>query len=138
MTLDLAQIAVVIGAASGLGGGLAYLLTLRQRRQILSSEAELGEARANSVEADGQSRMLTAAASAIGSMLPSMQSQIEEIRAENRQLRVELVEVRAEVVMLMGKSTEDRVELAQWRAWGAGHATCPNPPPIPMRTQPLF
>ena len=101
--MDVADLPLIISTSVGTGGivgGLLALLTLRQRRQVLSASAEKDAATADM-------RIMNAAAGLVeqaGTQVPILIERITRLESSNERI--------------LEEQAAERSELAAWRQWG--------------------
>ena len=97
MTLDAVLAVGQLLVAAGLGGGVTFLLTLRQRRALLTAQAGKVTAEASDVAATGTARILDAAGRIVeqqADLVPQLLQRIASLEATEKTRAGEVDKVR--------------------------------------------
>lgn len=103
-----ALIAAGVAAGTASGGVLVALLTVRQKREVMSAEA-------GSATAQGQSKIMDSVGVLLeqsGTMVPKLLERITLLEASNERII-------ASHERILDEQAAERHELTAWRQWGA-------------------
>lgn len=100
---------VLVGALGG--GAILRVFQWRSQTRLVDAQADVQEATADATETEATAKLIAAATQTVAATGPLLSAEIARQSAQVDRLAAELTELRGEVLRMMGRATEDRVQI---------------------------